>query len=289
MKAQLVTLSLAVVIATLTPLPAFSGTIDLEVSVTVNKRELEVELEVLVINHGDDTAYRVQPSADIRSLPFEFDSAAIGPGKRHRFRSRQQVPGIADMKPGEYPVPVMLTYRDGEGEPFHAPAYGILRTADSESAPALNLQADPVHLDDRATVTFRLLAPSLPTESVLTVTPHTAPGVVATPRTAEVSLSGNREAAIRFELHNASGAEGVSVPLIFFAETDLDNAHFTQVHEVSLSISTSSSRVDSVEGNRYTTTVFWVVASATVVFALISTGWVVVSCRTRHQTGRQAS
>ena len=279
MKAQLVTLSITVVIATLTPLPAFSGTIDLEVSVTVNKRELEVELEVLVINHGDETAYRVQPSADIRSLPFEFDSAAISPGKRHRFRVRQQVPAIAGMKPGEYPVPVMLTYRDGEGEPFHAPAYGILRTADSGSAPALDLQADPVHLDDRATVTLRLLAPSLPTEAVLTVTPHTAPGVAVTPRISTVSLIDNQAAAIQFELLNVSGAEGVSVPLIFFAETDLDNTHFTQVHDVPLSIAKGKNGVDSVEGNRYTLTVLGAVACAIIVLALISTGWALMHTR----------
>lgn len=260
-------------------LPAWSGTIDLEVTVTVNKHELDVELEILVANRGDDGAYRVEPSARVGDLAYKFDPAEVAPGKQRTFRNRQSISAIAGMKPGEYPVPVMVAYFDGEGAQFHAPAYGILRTADTEFRPQLALQCDPVTLADHATANLHIQAAGLPDDAGVTVTPHTSPIVTVTPEIALISPASNQAETVRFDLRNSSGAAGLVLPLIFFAEIESNEAHATRVYDVEIIFDNPELPVDSKTGKCYVKNYGAILIMTVILSAVASTGWVLLRSR----------
>ena len=267
-------------------LPAWSGTIDLEVTVTVNKHELDVELEILVANRGDDGAYRVEPSARVGDLAYKFDPAEVAPGKQRTFRNRQSISAIAGMKPGEYPVPVMVAYFDGEGAQFHAPAYGILRTADTEFRPQLALQCDPVALDDHASAKLHIKAAGLPDDAVVTVTPHTSSAITVTPQSALILPASNQAETVRFDLRNRSGAADLVLPLIFFAEVESKEAHATRVHDVKIIFEKSELPVDSKTGKCYLKKNGVPFIMTVILLAAASTGWILLRS-TRERSARE--
>lgn len=220
--------------------PALAGTISLDVSVTVDKRELDMELTVLVVNRGDDTAYHVKPSASLGDTVFLFEPLTVGAGKRRTFRARQKVPAIAAMKPGDYPVPVTVSYLDAEGAQLYGPAYGILRAAKAAYSPPFAIQAEGVTLQDRAQISVRIQAMGPQNEQLVTVTPHTSLAVGIRPANATAQVTPGPPAVVTFELLNRSGQAGSAMPLLLFVESESDDAHGTLVHEVPLTITSDS-------------------------------------------------
>jgi hypothetical protein len=255
-------------------MPLLAGTISLDISVTVNKRELEVDLEVLVGNSGSDTANRVQPTARIGDVTFEFESSAIGPGKQRLFYAQRKVLGIGAMKPGAYPVPVTVAYHDANGSSCYAPAYGLLRTADSAYVPTLTILADGVTLRDRDELTVKVQASGPQETQSVTITPHTTPAVTISPKTITVERVTAQPATVQFRLSNQAKLADFTMPLLLFVESETTDAHGTLVHEVPLTIigAAASDQRDASPPRRLR----WIIglAGALVLLAAVSTVWI---------------
>lgn len=264
-----------------------AGTISLDVSVTVDKHELDVELSIVVANQGDDTAHRVEPFAQVGGVSYLFDPAAIPPGQRQTFRKRQTIPAIADMKPGEYPVSVMVAYRDSEGAQYHAPAYGILRTADTEFSPQVKIQAEPVYLRDRAEVRVTVSVGDSVEEMSVKITPHTSPLVEVAPSSVSVPIDGEQPVTVEFELRNSDGVADASMPLIFFAEAESADGHAIVVNDVPLTLVGDAGANGEVAG--HTGSLRWMIGLGVLVLllAIISSGVVFLhSCSRKSLSSR---
>jgi len=254
--------------------PSPAGTISLDISVTVNKRELDVDLQVVATNSGNDTAHKVQPSARIGDVTFEFEPQAIGPGKRHLFRAQRKVPGIAAMKPGVYPVPVTVAYHDADGTQCYAPAYGLLRTAEAADVPLPTMQADAVTLRDHAWLTVQVQTGGgeQKTQSA-TITPYTTPAVGIAPKAITVASVTGQPAIVKFELSNQSKLADATMPLLLFLESETKDAHGTVVHEVPLTI-VGNPGSDQPDANP-ARTLRWIIglAGGLILLAVVSTFW----------------
>ena len=178
------------------------------------------------------------------------------------------------MKPGMYPVPVTVAYHDSNGTQCYAPAYGLLRTADSAYVPPLAIQADGVTLRDRAQLTVKVQANGPQERQSATITPYTTPAVTISPKTIKVENVTAQPVTIKFELCNQSKLADSTMPLLLFVESETIDAHGAIVHEVPLTI-IGDAASDQPDANR-TQRLRWIIglAGGLVILAVVSTVWI---------------
>ncbi|MBL7663478.1 hypothetical protein JNK13_12085 [bacterium] len=103
--------------------------IDLTYSLVVNKQGLNVEFVLNVTNTGSEIAYGLKPEFTLLDSTAESTVKDIYPTQTVEFKNSQIMSHPAEIKPGAYPVYVLVKYSDVLRREYAARLIGKLLTA----------------------------------------------------------------------------------------------------------------------------------------------------------------
>jgi hypothetical protein len=212
---------------------AMAGTLNIKAQAKVNMEKQDwLHVTAKAFNHGDEEAHNVQISILL------LDEALKGPvrtvlGVNHSdaFQVEKVISGI---KPGTYPLTVMVDFHDANAYPFSA-LVGTTFNYKKDVKADLRCVAHDLTVEKAGEM--RLEVRNEGVDSLHVRATPVLPRELTTPRPQfEFQIAPKDEKTIFFEIVNASALRGATYPVFCYLEYDVGDTHYTTVDEAMVRI-----------------------------------------------------
>jgi len=214
------------------PAWAAGGVISLQTSTTCTLIGDGVRVEITVINAGNEAAVNLRISASVRDIHRASPvRAKLEPGKSY---SAPLWIHPALVRPGAYPVKVLVEFHDRRGHPFSAVSHGsfIFREG-ADSLVFAQGQETVLHRRGRLTLELANTDQAGHQVTVTLITPNEF-RVRSPEQVIRLKALGNERLA--FDLDNLTALAGAAYPVLAFLEYDAGGKHYTSVAETRIRV-----------------------------------------------------
>ncbi|HTY12849.1 MAG TPA: hypothetical protein VMD02_01530 [Candidatus Omnitrophota bacterium] len=218
----------------------YAGRISLVTTVTSEVAGATLNVSLSVINSGDEAARRFSPHINAAGRTVSADRAnALSPGATYRTALKFDLKSI---KPGIYPLLIVLNYEDANQHPFSALVAQTYKYG-ATLLPLTSCEITPVRLSGTARTEVKVMnggGKGL-AGSVKLFLPNE---LKADPNGIKMDLLGGSEKNFSFTLRNLSALNGSSYQIFAIIEYDLNDFHQTVITPGTVSVTAPGSLLD---------------------------------------------